>query len=96
MSEKKYHDGGYVSGPAPQILPVGDCHQLTEFQQQIINQIAASMGISYDQLRSDYEKVEYSATAEQIKTQQAWAEVELRRKFPNLRVDPRIDKADLV
>jgi len=42
-------------------------------------------------LAADYQRVEWSASAEFIKIQQEWAEENLKRKYPQMYIDPRID-----
>jgi hypothetical protein len=94
VSDEKYHDGGYVTGEAPQILPVGDhtdVFPISEFAKELIEKVASAMGVSYDQLAADYQRVEWSASAEFIKIQQQWVEENLKRKYPQMCIDPRVN-----
>ena len=94
MSDKKLHDRGYVTGEPPQILPVGDhadMFPISEFAKELLENVAGAMGVSYDQLADDYQRAEWSAAAEFIRIQTEWAEESLKRKYPHLRIDPRVN-----
>ncbi len=76
MSEKEYYDGGYVTGPAPQILPVGDCaQQFVDFQREMLDKVASTLGISYEQMAADYCAV-HRVTPQQVS---AYADAVLRQ-----------------
>lgn len=82
MSVKKFHDGGYVTGTPPQILPVGDhadVFPISDFAKELIEKVAAAMGVSYEQMADEYQRVNVTDTQQHIDLQYK----EMMRKFPN-------------
>lgn len=75
----------------PQMLGIGLVEQQQQIFKDLVGELAATLGITYAELKADYDRTAYSCAAEFIKIQMEWAEESLKRKYPRLQIDTRLD-----
>lgn len=86
-----YPGESFTRDDEPETLGIGFVEQQEQIFRDNLKVVYAQMGIDYDQLSADYERANGGGSAAYIKIQLEWAAESLKRKYPHLRHDPRLD-----